>query len=194
MADQYLHGIEVIELTTGTRPIQTVRSSVIGLIGTAPGASGDTKATLTLGAGNAAILLTSKLAGVAGNMISVRLAAPAGANAALGVVVTGNDILVNLATGAVAGTVTSTAAQVIAAITGNAAADALVTATNAAGSTGAGVTAGMATASVLSGGLAEPFPLNTPSSSQATSVRRHPWATRARCPPRLMTSSTRPGP
>ena len=38
MPDQFLHGVEVIELTTGTRPIQTVRSSVIGLIGTAPAA------------------------------------------------------------------------------------------------------------------------------------------------------------
>jgi phage tail sheath protein FI len=34
----FLHGVEVIELDQGTRPIQTVKSSVIGLIGTAPGA------------------------------------------------------------------------------------------------------------------------------------------------------------
>jgi uncharacterized protein len=34
----YLHGIEVIELATGVRPIQTVRSAVIGLVGTAPAA------------------------------------------------------------------------------------------------------------------------------------------------------------
>lgn len=32
----FLHGVEVIELDQGTRPIQTVKSSVIGLIGTAP--------------------------------------------------------------------------------------------------------------------------------------------------------------
>lgn len=38
MPDQFLHGVEIVELTTGTRPIQTVRSSVIGLIGTAPAA------------------------------------------------------------------------------------------------------------------------------------------------------------
>ena len=41
MPDQFLHGVEVIELTTGTRPIQTVRSSVIGLVGTAPAADAD---------------------------------------------------------------------------------------------------------------------------------------------------------
>lgn len=34
----FLHGVEVIELNQGTRPIQTVKSSVIGLIGTAPDA------------------------------------------------------------------------------------------------------------------------------------------------------------
>lgn len=34
----FLHGVEVVEIDTGTRPIQTVRSSVIGLIGTAPDA------------------------------------------------------------------------------------------------------------------------------------------------------------
>lgn len=32
----FLHGVEVVEIDTGTRPIQTARSSVIGLIGTAP--------------------------------------------------------------------------------------------------------------------------------------------------------------
>jgi phage tail sheath protein FI len=38
MPEQFLHGIEVIELDDGPRPIRTVKSSVIGLIGTAPGA------------------------------------------------------------------------------------------------------------------------------------------------------------
>jgi len=36
MPEQFLHGVEVIELNDGARPIQTVKSSVIGLIGTAP--------------------------------------------------------------------------------------------------------------------------------------------------------------
>ena len=38
MPEQFLHGVEVIEIDDGTRPIQTVKSSVIGLIGTAPDA------------------------------------------------------------------------------------------------------------------------------------------------------------
>lgn len=36
MTDQFLHGVEVIEIDDGARPIQTVKSSVIGLVGTAP--------------------------------------------------------------------------------------------------------------------------------------------------------------
>jgi hypothetical protein len=38
MADTFLHGIEVIDIDDGIRPIQTARSSVIGLVGTAPAA------------------------------------------------------------------------------------------------------------------------------------------------------------
>jgi len=34
----YLHGIELIELDGGARPVRTVRSSVIGVVGTAPAA------------------------------------------------------------------------------------------------------------------------------------------------------------
>ncbi|MEZ6854190.1 phage tail sheath C-terminal domain-containing protein [Halodesulfovibrio aestuarii] len=38
MAEQFLHGVEVLELDDGPRPIRTVKSSVIGLVGTAPDA------------------------------------------------------------------------------------------------------------------------------------------------------------
>ena len=38
MPTTFLHGVEVLQIDTGARPIQTVRSSVIGLIGTAPDA------------------------------------------------------------------------------------------------------------------------------------------------------------
>lgn len=38
MTTTFLHGVEVVELTRGSRPIRTVRSGVIGLVGTAPGA------------------------------------------------------------------------------------------------------------------------------------------------------------
>jgi phage tail sheath protein FI len=38
MTTTFLHGVEVLQIDTGARPIQTIRSSVIGLIGTAPDA------------------------------------------------------------------------------------------------------------------------------------------------------------
>jgi len=38
MPETFLHGVEVVEIDDGNRPIQTVRSGVIGLIGTAPDA------------------------------------------------------------------------------------------------------------------------------------------------------------
>jgi phage tail sheath protein FI len=38
MPEQFLHGVEVVQIDTGTRPIRTVRSAVIGLVGTAPDA------------------------------------------------------------------------------------------------------------------------------------------------------------
>lgn len=41
MPEQFLHGVEVVEIDNGPRPIRTVRSSIIGLIGTAPDADTD---------------------------------------------------------------------------------------------------------------------------------------------------------
>ena len=38
MTTNFLHGVEVLQIDTGARPIQTIRSSVIGLVGTAPDA------------------------------------------------------------------------------------------------------------------------------------------------------------
>ncbi|WP_018694499.1 phage tail sheath C-terminal domain-containing protein [Algicola sagamiensis] len=41
MADQYLHGAEIVEVDSGVRAIQTVKTSIIGLVGTAPDADDD---------------------------------------------------------------------------------------------------------------------------------------------------------
>lgn len=38
MAETFLHGVEVLEIDSGSRPIQTVSSAVIGIVGTAPNA------------------------------------------------------------------------------------------------------------------------------------------------------------
>ncbi|MGR3501614.1 phage tail sheath subtilisin-like domain-containing protein [Pseudaestuariivita sp.] len=41
MPEQFLHGVEVVQVDDGIRPIATAKSSVIGLVGTAPDADGD---------------------------------------------------------------------------------------------------------------------------------------------------------
>ncbi|WP_353279990.1 phage tail sheath subtilisin-like domain-containing protein [Wolbachia endosymbiont (group B) of Silvanus unidentatus] len=40
MTEQFLHGVNVIEVTSGARTVRTAKSSVIGVIGTAPDADG----------------------------------------------------------------------------------------------------------------------------------------------------------
>lgn len=162
MAENFLHGVEVLEIDAGPRPIQTVRSSVIGLIGTAPDAQAEVKATLATGVvgSNNALTWTSKLAGVLGNNISVKLVDPAANNATLSVTVTGQAIVASLATSA-AGAITTTAAQLKTAIEASVAANALVTVTATGASTGAGAVAALAT-TYLSGGVDEAFPLDKP--------------------------------
>lgn len=38
MSETFLHGVQVVEIDAGPRPVRTVRSSVIGIVGTAPDA------------------------------------------------------------------------------------------------------------------------------------------------------------
>jgi phage tail sheath protein FI len=54
MTEQFLHGVEVLEINNNVRPIQTVKSSVIGLVGTAPKGPVNTP-TLILGSRSEAI-------------------------------------------------------------------------------------------------------------------------------------------
>lgn len=163
MSEKFLHGVEVIEIDTGPRPIQTVRTSVIGIVGTAPNSQPEVKATLLTGVigSNNAQTFTAKLAGVAGNAITVNLRAPVGNNVPLAITVTGRAIDVTLGTGA-GGTVTTTATQLATAIAGNVAANALVGVTNTGASTGAGIVAPTQGAQLLDGGVDEAFPLNVP--------------------------------
>lgn len=141
---------------TGSEPVVT-NTGLVAAGQTIPahrimGRVAETVATKTTGVvgNNNAILFTAKLRGTAGNAITVALVDPASNNAALGVVVAGTAITVNLATGA-GGAITSTAAQVIAAVNASAAAAALVTAANAGASTGAAAVVAAA-AGALSGG------------------------------------------
>jgi len=91
------------------------------------------------------IVWTAKAAGVAGNAITVTLL-KSGNNTPLSAEVAGQAITVHLATNAT-GDATSTASQVVAAVTGNASASALVQAA----STDAGVIAPLATTPLIGG-------------------------------------------
>lgn len=162
MSETFLHGVEVIEISDGPRPIRTVRSSVIGVIGTAPDSQQEVKASLQIGivGSNNALTFTSKLDGELGNSSSIRLVNPGTNNATLSIAVSGRDVTVNLATGP-SGAITTTATQLQAAIAANDSANALFTVTNTGASTGAGVVAALRRTQ-LAGGLDDVFPLNTP--------------------------------
>lgn len=112
-----------------------------------------TKASLTttLSGANNDIVLTAKTGGTAGNSITLALVDPSANNASLGIVVTGNAIVANLATGA-GGAITTTATLLLAALAASAPATALVTGALSGADTGAGVVTALA-ATNLSGGL-----------------------------------------
>jgi hypothetical protein len=101
------------------------------------------KASLTTGVvgNNNAILWTAKNGGAEGNGIKIQLKDPAGNDQPLKVLVESNIIIVSLATGG-SGAITSTAAQVIAAVNAGLLVKDLVTAANAGASTGTGVGGG----------------------------------------------------
>ncbi|MEU8264732.1 M14 family zinc carboxypeptidase [Micromonospora sp. NPDC048999] len=87
------------------------------------------------------LYVTSKAWGhEGGNDITMSVVNPGGANQPLGVSVTDNNVVVSLATNG-SGAVTSTAAQAVAAVNGNAAASALLTASLYRGNAGTGVVA-----------------------------------------------------
>jgi hypothetical protein len=93
---------------------------------------------------------TSVPRGLAGNDTTIAYVDPSGNNQVLGVVVTGQAIVVNLATGA-GGAITSTSALIKAAIEASPTASALVTVAHKAGNDGSGVVIAMG-ATNLAGG------------------------------------------
>jgi len=148
MPETFLHGVEVVEITDGPRPIRTVRSGIIGLIGTAPDSQQEVKASLLTGvaADNNALTFTSKLEGELGNNTGIRFVDPKANSAALSVSVVNGDITVSLATDA-DGDITSTAAEVRSAIMAKAEAHALVKVANTGGG-GATATATLSTSTI----------------------------------------------
>jgi hypothetical protein len=96
-------------------------------------------ATKTIAAGaNSSVDYSAQANGIAGNLITLAYVDPAGNNQALGVVVVGNAITVNLATGA-GGAITSTATLIRAAIAASSPANALIASALTAGHDGSGV-------------------------------------------------------
>jgi phage tail sheath protein FI len=159
MSETFLHGVQVLEVESGTRPIRTVRSSVIGLVGA--GASDETLASIEIGASNAKLKFTGAAeSGANGNSYTVRAIKPGTNNASLSVSVSETAITINLATDGSA-VATSTAAQVLAAVNASSAAAALVTASLGTGSSGVSVYAAHS-ATNLAGGVDGTFPLDTP--------------------------------
>ncbi|EGQ9966996.1 phage tail sheath C-terminal domain-containing protein [Vibrio cholerae] len=157
---QFLHGAEVIEIDDGSRPIQTVKSAVIGLVGTAPLSAAATAAALTIGTAilNDGLKLTAVKTGTEGNAISVEVLAPTAASSELAVTVTNNKISIQLASDE-SGALTTTATELASALMADPAAKALVTAV--ALGDGSGDVAPFSRA-YLSGGENEPFPLKKP--------------------------------
>lgn len=159
MSETFLHGVQVLEVDSGARPIRTVRSSVIGLVGT--GESDEIAASVEIGLTNSKLKFTAKAElGAGGNAITITTVKPSTNSAALAVTVTGKAITVSLATDGSA-TATSTAAQVLAAVNASSPAAALVTASLGTGSSGVSVYAVHA-ATALAGGVTASFPLNKP--------------------------------
>ncbi|HGS4917056.1 TPA: phage tail sheath C-terminal domain-containing protein [Vibrio cholerae] len=157
---QFLHGVEVIEIDDGSRPIQTVKSAVIGLVGTAPLSAAATAASLIIGTAilNDGLKLTAVKTGTEGNAISVEVLAPTAASSELAVTVTNNKISIQLASDE-SGALTTTATELASALMADPAAKALVTAV--ALGDGSGDVAPVSRA-YLSGGENEPFPLKKP--------------------------------
>ena len=159
MSETFLHGVQVLEVDSGARPIRTVRSSVIGLVGS--GNNDETAATIQIGSANAKLKFTAVAEqGAAGNDITVGAINPGTNNAALSVSVVGKAITISVATDG-SGFATSTAAQVLAAVNASLPAAALVVAALGTDSTGVSVYVVHA-ATNLALGVDSSFPLNTP--------------------------------
>lgn len=153
----FLHGVRTIEYDDGTKEISTVDISVIGIVGTAPGAQLATDATLITGTQllNNRLLFTARGQGAAGNSWSVQITTSDQEAAQYEMQPDGSRRLL------ISVLKMTTPSSVVE----------LVTELNAATTTGAILdivsmdVGGVVTATALaylSGGSDEPFPLNTP--------------------------------
>ncbi|HIE6476360.1 TPA: phage tail sheath family protein [Enterobacter hormaechei] len=157
-----LHGVETIELTSGTVAVTTIQTAIIGLVGTAPDASAGTPAAGTVGTPilDNVVEFTATKAGRAGNVLLAEAVAgvpdaenPAAVETTAVWDATALTLTITLGCDE-AGKLTATPAEVVTAV--NAVADVKVTAKG----TGSGIVTPFSLQ--MSGGEDEPFPLNTP--------------------------------
>ena len=159
MSETFLHGVQVLEVDDGARPIRTVRSSVIGLVG--EGNNDEVRASIDIGSGNGKLKFTALAeTGASGNLVSILTVNPGTNNASLSVSVTGKRITISLATDG-SGVATSTASQVLAAVNASTPASALAACSLATGSSGASLYA-VHNETNLFGGVDATFPLDKP--------------------------------
>ncbi|ELY5938916.1 phage tail sheath subtilisin-like domain-containing protein [Cronobacter malonaticus] len=165
-----LHGVRTKEKDSATKAVTNVNLSVIGLVGTAPDAEKGVAASLTTGsvlAGNA-ITFTAAEPGAAGNKLKVEMVRPAssqGTKETKGMpIITSasfSDGLLHISLGVDAdGVVTASAADIVEAV--SALENTGIMASLYSGSSGEGVVE-LLSATTLSGGEDEPFPLYKPS-------------------------------
>jgi phage tail sheath protein FI len=161
MSETFLHGVQVLEVDTGARPIRTVRSSVIGLVG--QGNFDGSRGSVEIGTSNSKLLYRGKTNGAYANAFTVVATKPATNGATLAVSFGANQtsLAISLATDG-SSVATSTAAQVATAINAFANSNNLnIEAVNATGSNGTGLYA-VHTATSLVGGVNDSFPKDTP--------------------------------
>lgn len=157
-----LHGVETIELTSGTVAVTTIQTAIIGLVGTAPDVSAGTPAAGTVGTPilDNVVEFTATKAGRAGNVLLAEAVAgvpdaenPAAVETTAVWDATALTLTITLGCDE-SGKLTATPAELVTAV--NAVADVKVTAKG----TGSGIVTPFSLQ--LSGGEDEPFPLNTP--------------------------------
>ncbi len=163
MSDTYHHGVRVVEIDGGARPIRTIATAIIGLIGTAPDSQAQAAATLSAGVvvDDNAITWTAVLPGAAGNEVQIHAKDPKANSADLAVTVAGRIITASLATG-LTGLITTTADALKAAVAALPAAAALAIGTDTGTSDGTGMVTPTVKPVPLTGGLDDAFPLNVP--------------------------------
>jgi len=156
-----LHGVETIEITSGTVSVTTIATAIIGVVGTAPNASKGKVASVTAGTpllGNQ-LTFSAKKPGKLGNQyrVSAVAAIPEGVNPAkVATSATFAAGVLNITLGCdEQGVVKATATEVAGIVNALAESQIVITATDATGVV-------LPFSVSLAGGEEEPFPLNTP--------------------------------